>query len=489
MKVSSLLEGIEYTYIESKSLNADDEITAVCYDTRKITPGAAFICICGAVHDSHDYAAAAAKAGARLIITEHEVEATQAASVIRVTDTRLALAVVSANFFSNPSRKLTTIAITGTKGKSTTAYMIRNILEAAGIKTGIIGTIGVGIGDRVYSTQNTTPEPYLIQQYLRQMVDEGCKALVMEVSSQGLKQNRVGGIIYDYAVFTNLEPDHIGTNEHADYEEYRECKSRLFKISRLGIFNADDKETSYMVSKAACDKEFFGIDSEADVMAEDIELIGQDGKIGIAYKLKGALEERVELSIPCRFNIYNSLAAISVCRHITQDFEAMKTALYKTHVLGRLEPINISNRFSLMIDYAHNAMALESLLKTLREYNPKRLVCLFGCGGNRSRDRRYEMGEVSGRYADFTVITDDNPRYEKPEDIVNDILVGMKKTDGNYIVIPNRRNAIRYVIENAMDGDLIVLAGKGNEDYQEIEGKKYHMDEREIVAEIVNGRS
>lgn len=504
MKLAELLKELDYECVGNK-INPDTAVSALCYDNRKVTGGSVFVAVAGAKFDGHDYADEALKKGAVLVVTEHPVDGEEERPVIRVKSTRMALSLLSAAWFGYPARSLTTIAVTGTKGKSTTAYMIRNILQSCGHKTGIIGTIGVGIGDEIFATNNTTPESYITQEYLRKMVDSGCDSLVMEVSSQALKQHRVGGIIFDYALFTNLEPDHIGENEHADFEEYMYCKSLLFRQCRFAVGNADDGHFDDVVRGACaapggfepagevtCPVCSFGVSDDCDVKARNISLLGSGGNIGIGYTAEAAGRSpiSVNLSIPGNFNVYNSLAAITVTSLIFErdgmtDYPAKAlNALYETTVRGRLEPVKISDRFTLMIDYAHNSMALESLLRTLREYNPGRLVCLFGCGGNRSKERRYEMGEVSSKMADLTVVTSDNPRFEKPMDIINDILIGVTRSDGKYIVIPNRIEAIRYVIEHAEDNDLIVLAGKGQEDYQEIEGVKYHMDEREIVADI-----
>lgn len=461
------------------------EITDICYDSRKaIGKGTMFICIKGAVSDGHDFAYNASCAGATAIVAEHPVEVAEGTQLIITRDTRKALSLISAAWFGHPAKKLTTIGITGTKGKSTTTYMIRDILKEAGNKVGIIGTIGVTIGDESFATGNTTPESYLIQEYFAKMVDAGCNAVVMEVSSQGLKQSRVWGIEFDYALFTNLESDHIGTNEHASFEEYMYCKSLLFEQCKVAIANADDKHMKDVVKSSRCKLITYGINNDADLKATDIRLIGEGGHMGIAYGTKGISNGEFELPIPGKFNVYNSLAAITTALNFTGDVNVINSALLKVSVKGRLEPVRISDSFSLIIDYAHNAMALESLLVTLKEYKPERLVCLFGCGGNRSKERRFEMGEVSSKLADLTVVTSDNPRFEEPMDIINDIMVGVKKANGEYVMIPDRREAIKYVIENARKGDVIVLAGKGNEDYQEIKGVKYHMDEREIVAEV-----
>lgn len=505
MKLDILLKELNISVTGAE----DTEITEVVYDTRKeIVPGALFVCIKGANHDGHDHAYEACLHGAAAIVAEHKVEVCSGTKLIIVPDTRKALSLISAAWFDHPASKLKTIGITGTKGKSTTSYMIRNILSAAGYKTGIIGTIGICIGDDIYPAGNTTPESYVIQESFAKMVEAGCDYVVMEVSSQGLKQHRVYGIMFDIALFTNLEPDHIGTNEHESFEEYMYCKSLLFKQCRQAVVNLDDPHAAYMVKDSDCSIEgFCTVDDSGDpdgpcneepsgkepavsamTTAENIRLTKDKDTYGIQYHAAGTVNGDIRLSIPGRFNIYNSLAAVAVCSHVTRDAELMSKALFDTKVLGRLEPVRISDDFTLMIDYAHNAMALESLLNTLREYAPKRLVCLFGCGGNRSKDRRFEMGEVSSKLADLTVVTSDNPRFEEPMDIINDILTGVHRSNGEYITIPDRREAIKYVIDNARPGDVIVLAGKGNEDYQEIKGVKYHMDEREIIADIVAGR-
>ena len=475
----------------------DREVTSLIYDTRsEIREGSAFVCIKGASFDGHDFAYAAAEKGAKVIFSEKELEVPNDCLVVKVEDTRKALSLLSAAWFSYPAKKLTTIGLTGTKGKSTTCYMIKNILEKAGRKCGIIGTIGISIGDKTYETHNTTPESYCIQEYMRMMADEGCDTLVMEVSSQGLKQSRVYGMEFDFAVFTNLSKDHIGGAEHKDFEEYRYCKSLLFKQCRTAIVNTDDANASFMVQGCKAAIEGFGlneniqdgINAEVYERAYDLSLTSRDGVMGIRFKYSGHFPGEAQLSIPGKFNVMNAICAITVASHFTSDTKLIADALIETHVRGRLEPVKISDKCTLLIDYAHNAVALSSVLNTLREYDPKRLVCLFGCGGNRSKDRRYEMGEVSSRLADLTVVTSDNPRYEKPEDIINDILTGVNRADGEYVTIPDRRDAIRYVIDNAREGDCILLAGKGNEDYQEIEGVRHHMDEREIILDILSGK-
>ena len=482
MKLLELIKDLDFECVQGST---DIDITTLVYDSRKVEDGSVFVCISGAVRDGHDFAKDVVKAGAKALIVEKNVDVPDDVTVIKVADTRLGLAVSSAAYFGNPANELTTIGITGTKGKTTSTYMVRSILEESGIKTGLIGTIESIIGDEVIPSANTTPESYVVQQYFRKMVDAGCKCVVMEVSSQALMLNRVGGFVFDYGIFTNLEPDHIGPNEHKDLDDYIHYKSLLFRQCKQGIFNADDSHLEKILEGHTCKVETYGFSENADIKASDVHLMDKGGTLGVAYHMSGLMDMDVEIDIPGKFSVYNSMTAISICRHFGVKKEVILDSLSKVRVKGRVEIIPVSPKFTIMIDYAHNAMSLNSLLTTLKEYSPKRLVCLFGCGGNRSRERRFEMGEVSSKLADFTIVTSDNPRNEEPQAIIDDIVTGVKKADGKFITIIDRADAIRYAIENAKKGDVIVLAGKGHEDYQEIKGKKYHMDERELVADVV----
>ncbi len=463
----------------------DQELSALVYDSRKIVPGCVFVCIRGASFDGHDCIGEAAEKQAATVVVERKVSIPAGMTAVLVEDTRLALAELSAAWFGHPARQLRTIGITGTKGKTTTTYMIKSILESTGSKVGLIGTIEAVIGDEHIPAANTTPESYLVQEYFRRMVEAGCDTCVMEVSSQGLMMHRVGGFLFDIGIFTNLEPDHIGPNEHASFEEYMACKGMLFRQCRMGIINIDDVHAHQVIKGHTCEIETYGFSKEADLRAEDVKLIHKPGYLGAAYHVAGLCEMDVEIDVPGRFSVYNSLTAIAVCRHFKVPAENMKKALRQAKVKGRIEMVKVSDDFTLMIDYAHNAMSLKSLLTTLREYEPGRLVCLFGCGGNRSRLRRYEMGEVSGSLADLSIITSDNPRDEDPQAIIDDIKTGIAKTDGAYVEIIDRKEAIRYAITHGKPKDVIVLAGKGHEDYQEIKGVKYPMDERDLIAEIL----
>ena len=486
MKLCELIKELEIK--EEVRYDGDAEISDIVYDTRRIVPGCIFVCIEGTRFDSHTLSLKAEEAGAAVIIASKPVEALSC-QVIYVPDTRKAMALLSAAFFGHPARELKTVAITGTKGKTTTSYMVKELLERAGHKCGLIGTIEIDTGKRRFLADHSTPESYLIHEYMREMVDAGCDAVVMEASSQGFKMDRTWGIEFDTGVFTNLEKDHISPEEHASMEEYIACKAMLFRQCRRGLFNMDDSHVSSMTAGCSCSVSTFGLEEGADLRATDIELINRGGYLGIACRLKGSYDTELEIGIPGRFNVYNALCAAAIAREFDVPAEILREVMKDFHVHGRVEPVKVSDKYSMMIDYAHNSMALESLLKTLREYEPGRLVCIFGCGGNRSRDRRFEMGEVSGRLADLTIITSDNPRYEKPEDIIADIITGIEKTGGSYTVVPDREEAVKYALENAREGDLIVLAGKGHENYQEICGVKHHMDERELIMRALKETS
>lgn len=484
MKLADLLKKLKYTCVKGTT---DVDITTVAYDSRRVERGSLFICIKGAVADGHRFAEAAVNKGASALVVEDDVTVPENVTVIRVKDSRYALACISAEYFGNPADKLKVIGITGTKGKTTTTYLVKSILDSAGHKCGLVGTIETIIGDKVIKASNTTPESYVLQDYFKQMVDCGCDCVVMEVSSQGLMLHRTAGFTFEIGIFTNIEPDHIGPHEHKDFNDYLHCKSLLFKQCRHGIVNIDDKHADYIINNASCDIVTYGFSEKADFRAANTKLVSGKGYLGIDYDLQGKENMRVEIDLPGKFSVYNSLTAIAICSYFGIDSNTICDALKDAKVKGRIEMIKVSDDFTLMIDYAHNAMSLESLLTTLREYNPTRLVCLFGCGGDRSRDRRFSMGEVSGKLADLSVITSDNPRTEEPLAIIDDILVGIKKTTGKYTVIPDRRKAIEWVIHNGQPGDIIVLAGKGHEDYQEINGVKHHLDEREVIAQVLAG--
>ena len=481
-QISLLVEKLDYELLQG---SLEGEISELVYDTRKVTKDAMFVCIVGTAFDSHEKAAEVAAAGAKVIIVSKEVEVPEDVTVIKVADTRYALALISAAYFDYPANTLKVIGITGTKGKTTTTFMIKSILENAGYKVGLIGTIETIIGDKHIPANNTTPESYIVQEYFAEMLKAGCQVCVMEVSSQGLMMHRTAGIPFELGIFTNLAPDHIGPNEHASFEEYAQCKGMLFNQCKVGIANVDDENYEMVMKDHTCSMETIGFSENADLRASNVALVGRPGYLGVTYDLTGLLNFPVEIDIPGKFSVYNSLVAIAVCRHFDIAKENILEALKGAKAKGRIEQVKVSEDFMLLIDYAHNAMSLESLLSTLKEYHPERLVCLFGCGGNRSKLRRYEMGEVSGKMADLTIVTSDNPRFEDPQEIIDDIKIGLAKTEGTYVEIIDRKEAIKYAIENGKPGDVIVLAGKGHEDYQEIKGVKYPMDERVLIEEVL----
>ena len=484
LKCSELLKGLEYECIKG---SVDVEVSEIVNDSRKVTKNCLFLCIEGANFDAHSIAADVVAKGASVLVISKEVEIPENTKVtlIKVQDTRYAMAFIAAAYYGNPADSMKIIGITGTKGKTTTTYLVKSILENAGHKVGLVGTIETIIGDKCIPAKNTTPESLTLQQYFKEMKDAGCDTVVMEVSSQGLMLHRTQGFIFDYGIFTNMEPDHIGPNEHTSFEHYMACKGMLFKQCKVGIVNCDDKHWKTVLDGHTCELETYGFGEDADLRASDLKLVPGAGFLGIDFKVSGLLNMDAKAQLPGKFSAYNALTAIAICRHFGVREEDIKQALMSAKAKGRIEMVKVADNFTLMIDYAHNAMALESLLTTLKEYNPNRLICLFGCGGNRSKLRRYEMGEVSGKLADVTIITSDNPRFEEPQDIIEDIKTGIAKTSGKYVEICDRKEAIRYAITHGQDGDIVILAGKGHEDYQEIKGVKYPMDERVLIQEIL----
>ena len=499
MKLSKICEEIEYTLLQG---SLETEVRDIIYDSRKIAPETMFVCMVGAVTDGHKYIPDAVEKEASVIVLEKEEEAAQipenitvlerdieapkGVTVIKAENTRYALALMSAAYFGYPAEKLKVIGITGTKGKTTTTYMIKKVLEMAGKKVGLIGTIRAMIGEEHLPSKNTTPESYELHRMFAAMVEAGCEYVVMEVSSQGLKLDRTAGILFDYGIFTNLSPDHIGPAEHASFEEYMECKSLLFRQCRIGIVNADDEHVDGILKGHTCEVKTFSAEREADLMASDIGFINEDGKLGMHFNVTGCMDCQAKVHIPGRFSVYNSMVTMLVCHLAGISDEAILEGLSKVQVKGRVEMLPVSKDYTLIIDYAHNEVSTRSVLTTLMEYHPKRLICVYGGGGNRSKLRRYDMGEVTGEMADLCVLTCDNPRDEEIRDINNDIKVGLARSNGKYIEIDDRKEAIAYCMKNAKPGDMIVLLGKGHEDYQEIKGVKYHFDEREAVAEILD---
>lgn len=482
MRLKTLLEGIECSIIQG---SPDIEISGIAYDSRKVEAGSLFVCLVGYNSDGHGYINAAVEKGASAVLVERDDVQAEGAVVVKTADTRRALALMSAVFFGNPAKKMTVIGITGTKGKTTTSHMIKDILEKSGNKAGLIGTLGAKIGDESAKTLNTTPESYELHSLFGRMVQAGCKYVVMEVSSQALKMHRVEGITFDYGIFTNLSPDHIGDNEHSSFEEYLYCKSLLFRQTSRAIINTDDENWEKVFGGAGCPVITVSAKGEADYRAQSVEKLRGIGFLGSRFELGGREHAQVYLNMPGRYNVSNALCAIAVCSDMGIGMEYIAEALRSIGVRGRTEILKTSGDYIILIDYAHNALSMENLLAMLKGYEPHRLICLFGGGGNRAKARRYDMGKASGKYADLTVLTMDNPRFESVKSINEDILEGLAEYKGKHIMIEDRKEAIQYVIDEAEKGDIIALIGKGHEEYQEIEGVKYYFSEREIVSEYV----
>lgn len=498
--LSSLLKQISY-----ESVRGDEglEITDICYHSGKVRESSLFVCIKGENSDGHDFAEDALEKGARAFVihekqkntaevlwkkyrfSEQEEPLKTGLCVIFVSDTRTALAELSAAFFDFPARKMRMIGITGTKGKTTTAYMLRQMLRYAGYHVGMIGTIVTDNGCVETEAIHTTPEAYDLHKLLAEMSDNGCDCCVMEVSSQGILMQRTHGIFFDIGIFLNIEPDHIGKGEHPDFANYLFCKSRLMQQCRIGIVNQDDKHIEEILSGHTCEVETFGMEHPAEIMAEEVARCMRGGRLLEHCIIRMAWDYFYATTrLPGSFNLYNVMAAVAAVRHFRIRQDQIQSALWNLWIPGRMENLTENRNFAFLIDYAHNEMSLRNLLETLRLFEPKRLIVIFGCGGNRSHLRRFRMGETAGKLADITVITSDNPRWEEPLAIIDQIEEGIRKTSGRYVKIADRKEAVRYAAGLAQEGDIIVLAGKGHETYQEIKGIYYPMKDKALVKEI-----
>ena len=486
MKLNKLLLGLDN--LKAKG-SLDVEIKGIESNSKNVKDGYMFIAIKGFSVDGHDYINNAIEAGAKTIMVQEgcdlkKIKLPADVTLIMAKDTRQALAICSCNFNDNPSRKFKLIGVTGTKGKTTTTFMIKEILEKAGHKVGLIGTIATYINGKMISeSSRTTPESIELQKIFAQMVDSGVEYVVMEVSSQSLKLHRVDGCDFNIVVFTNFSEDHISEKEHPDMKDYFESKLKLFKMCDNGIINVDDLQVS-KIPKLFPESNImtYGIDNYCQVLAKDITITNSyvDFRVKVSDR-----NERVKVDIPGRFSVYNALAAICVAKKIGVPSDKVIEALAEIKVPGRSEMIPNKKEVPIMIDYAHSPESLQNILSAVKSYTKGKVISVFGCGGDRDKGKRPIMGEVSGKIADFTFITTDNPRTEEPEEIVKEIEEGIKKTKGKYKVVVDRKEAIKEAINMANKQDIIVLAGKGHEPYQEINGKKYPFDERIIVKEII----
>ena len=486
MNLKKILIGLEGLKVKG---NLDLEIKGIESNSKNIEEGFLFIAIKGFSVDGHKFISSAIENGATAIMIEEgcdlkALNIPQNITIIMAKNTREALAICSSNFYNNPSSKFKLIGVTGTKGKTTTTFMIKEIMEKAGKKVGLIGTIATYInGKKIKDSDRTTPESLELQKLFNKMVQENVEVVVMEVSSQSLKLHRVDGCEFDIVLFTNFSEDHISEKEHPNMEDYFNSKLKLFNMCKEGIVNADDLYGS-KIPKLFPESNIttYGIDNSAKVLAKDITITNAyvDFRVKITDR-----NERVRTGIPGRFSVYNSLAAICVAKKFEISPEVIKQALEEVRVPGRSELVNNKRDLTIMIDYAHSPESLQNILQAVKSYTRGRVISVFGCGGDRDSGKRPIMGEISGKIADFTIITSDNPRTEEPQKIVEQIEEGIKKTNGKYKIVVDRVEAIREAIIMANKRDIIVLAGKGHEPYQEINNTKYPFDERIIVNELI----
>ncbi len=487
MNLRSILVGIEGL----KAMGSLDlEVSSVECDYRTVKENSMFVAIKGFEHDGHSFINDAIDKGAKVIVFEEGADYKEfikhkGITFIMAPNTRLALSLCSCNFFGNPSKKMKVIGITGTKGKTTTSFMIKNILERAGKKVGLIGTIAIYIGNnKIKNSERTTPESNKLQEILNKMYELGVEIVVMEVSSQSLKLDRVAGMEFYAGIFTNLSEDHISLLEHSDMNDYFDSKMKLFNMCKYAFINADNIYTVKVpeLIKDKCKVETYGIDNYCDFLAKDVTVTNTYADFRAKINNRN---ERIKVSIPGRFSIYNALVATRVSLLLGASLDNVKEALENTKVPGRSEIIENSLDLKIMIDYAHTPESLENILKTLKIYTIGRIICMFGCGGDRDKIKRPQMGEISGKIADYTIITTDNPRSEDPIEIIKDIEEGTKKTKGQYEIIEDRREAIKKAISMANKNDIVLLAGKGHETYQEINGEKIAFDEKEIIGDVI----
>lgn len=486
MKLSLLLQKVNILSLNDPRV-LEEEIDSLCCDSRKAAQGSAFVCIKGAVSDGHDYAPSAYSKGCRIFIAEHELSLPADAKVLISDNTRIALAEMSQKFFGDPSKEIKVIGITGTKGKTTTAQLIYQILNASSVKAGYIGTNGIMFDGQFFESVNTTPESYDLACYMRKMIEADVKYLVLEVSSQALYMERVRGMEFETCVFTNLAPDHIGGSEHPDFEHYRASKERLFSefSPKIAIYNADDEASEYMMKRCKAPKFSFSLKGKGHFNGENLELYRDSGRLGIRFAINAGSELKgdVDLPLPGDFNASNALAATAVCISIGIKFDMILSALSGVSMRGRFEVVDALPYATFVIDYAHNGVSLRSVLSTLRKYEPARLICVFGSVGGRTKLRRAELGTVASEMCDFCIITSDNPDNEDPMQIIDEIAESFSEDGCDYVKIPSRREAVLYAVKNARKDDMILFAGKGHEEYQLICGKREYFCERETIIE------
>ncbi len=480
MKLSMLFENMPY--LAQTRGNMDIDIAALCSNSRETTENALFFCIPGARFDAHAYAPQAIANGCVALVVDHFVDAD--VPQVRVTSVRAAMSRMAAAFYGNPAQEMRLVGVTGTKGKTTTTYMIKSILEKAGMKVGLIGTTGNMIGEKRIASNYTTPDPIDLQRDLRAMADEGVQAVVMEVSAHAIDMFRLDGLSFEVGAYTNLSQDHL--DYFGSMEKYFECKKRFFTsgMVRNAVLNVDEETSVNVLRDLTIPHLTFGIAAAADLFARDIEIT--ENGVGFELKLQGMHALPINLRMTGMFNVYNAIAAASCAMVLGISHEDIKAGLEKIeNVPGRIEMLPTNTPYRVILDYAHAPDALDNILRTCREFTRGRLIALFGCGGDRDKGKRPIMGRIGGELADLCILTSDNPRNEEPVEILAAIEEGIKETNCEYVIIENRRAAIRHAMEIGREGDVIVLCGKGHETYQETRGVKAPFDEKVVVAELL----
>lgn len=491
----NILAGLDYQII--LGLVDDFILDKLIYDNRLVEKNIAFVCIKGAMFDTHDDIFGIVKNGAKLIVIDKFIDVDKLVgdlklnnidindlTIVKVENTRIALSMMSKNYFKNPTENLKLIGITGTKGKTTTAFMIKKILEVAGHKVGIIGTIGCEYNNKKFKTNNTTPESYILYEFFYNMKNEGVDYVVMEVSSQSLKLNRVYGLNFEYAVWTNISPDHIGTNEHSDFDDYFNCKLRIFNNCKNAVVNADDSHFDTVFKYC----QNIGITPITySIKTVEKKNFSNDKYFGVLFSCS-MIKDSIMLSMPGLHNVQNAICAITVSKAIGIDDSVIKEALQDVSVAGRVEIVERNDDYTVLVDYAHNEVGTEALINSIKEYEHGRIVVVFGSGGNRDVSRRFGMGHTVGRLANFCIVTADNSRFELTIDIINQIVEALKQETDQYIIIEDRSEAIKYAIENHKKGDIICIIGKGHEDYNDFQGKKTYFNDKEEALKFINGK-
>lgn len=480
MKLSGLLDEQPFEILQG---SLETNVKGIANDSRKVVDEGLFIAIKGYESDGHLYIGQSIEMGASAIILEDETiykgVIPSTVTVIKVDNARRTTAYVAGQFYNSPSQSFKLIGVTGTNGKTTTTYLINNVLEAMGKKTGLIGTIANKIGERYVEAERTTPDSIELNKLFREMADENVHKVVMEVSSHALDLHRVDFVKFDVGIFTNLSHDHL--DYHKTVENYKQAKAKLFRMCKVGVLNYDDPTSQFMKENGSCEKylTYSTLDSRADFYAQKIK----SGIFGVDFELvyEGNIYP-VHLQTPCLFSVYNGLAAISACVALGLSIDKiLKTLSENSKVKGRFEPLTSPDGFTSIIDYAHTPDGLENVLSSMKEFAPREIITVFGCGGDRDKTKRPIMGEISGRYSNYAIITSDNPRTEDPYTILNEIEMGIQKTTCPYEKIEDRKEAIYRALDRAQPGDLVLIAGKGHEDYQILGKTKHHFDDAEVV--------